>query len=80
MRTSRGLPFHASYACTDMHRVPNFSFSCLILQNLTNQSVTQPGGELLLGLPTLLATHRMNAEENTSAKQPYALKRTYGEV
>ena len=78
MRTSCGLPFNASYACTNMHRVPNFSFSCLILHNLTNQSVTQPGGELLLGLPTLLTTHRMNAEENTSAKQPYALKQTYG--
>ena len=35
-----------------MHRVPNFSFYCLILHNLTNQSVTQPGGDLLLGLPT----------------------------
>ena len=80
MRTSRGLPFNASYACTDMHRVPNFSYSYLILPNITNQSVTQPGGELLLGLPTLLTTHRMNAEENTSAKQPNALKQTYGEL
>ena len=71
VRTSRGLPLNASYACTNMHRAPNFSFSCLILHNLTNQSVTQPGGELLLGLPTLLTTYRMNAEENTSAKQTY---------
>ena len=70
MRTQRGLPFNASYACTNMHRVPK----------LTNQSVTQPGGELLLGLPTLLTTHHVNAEENTSAKQPYALKQTYGEL
>ena len=80
VRTSRGLPFNASYACTNMQRVPNFSFSCLILHNLTNQSVTQPGGELLLGLPTLLTTHHVNAEKNTSAKQPYALKQTYGEL
>ena len=76
MRTSRGLPFNASYACTDMHRVPDFSLSYLILPNITNHSVTQPGGELLLGLPTLLTTHHVNAEENTSAKQPYALKQT----
>ena len=80
MRTSRGLPFDVSYACRDMHRVPNFSYSYLILPNITNQSVTQPGGELLLGLPTLLATHGMNAEENTSAKQRYALKQTYVEL
>ena len=80
VRTPRGLTFNASYACTTMHRVPNFSFYCLILQNLTNQSVTQPGGELLLGLPTLLTTHHVNAEKNTSAKQPYALEPTYGEV
>ena len=80
VRTSRGLPFNASYACTNMHRVPNFSFSCLILHNLTNQSVTQSGGELLLRLPTLLTTHRVNAEKNASAKQPYALKSTYGEL
>ena len=80
VRTSRGLPFNASYACTNMHRVPNFSFSCLILQNLINQSVTQPGGELLLGSPTLLTSHHVNAEKNKSAKQPYVLKPTYGEL
>ena len=76
-----GLPPASKIAsCTNMHRVPNFSFYCLVLHNLTNQSVTQPGGELLLGLPTLLTTHQVNAEKNTSAKQPYALKSTYGEV
>ena len=80
MRTSRGLAFNASYACTDMHRIPNFSCSYLMLHNITNQSVTQQGGDLPLGLPTLLTTHCMNAEENTSAKQPYALKQTYGEL
>ena len=63
-----------------MHRVPNFSFSYLILLNITNESVTLPAGELLLGLPTLLTTHRVNAEDCTSAKQPYALKQTYGEL
>ena len=31
-----------------------------------------------MGLPALLTTHHVNAEENTSAKQPYALKQTYG--
>ena len=80
VRTSRGLPINASYACADMHRVPNFSFSYLIILNITNQSVTLPGGELPPGLPTLLTTHRMTAEENTTAKQPYALKQTYGEL
>ena len=55
-------------------------FYCLILHNLTNQSVTQPGGELLLGLPALLTMHQVNAEKNTRVKQPYALKPTYGEV
>ena len=38
--------------------------------------MTQPGGELLLGLPTLLTTHHVGAEENTSAKQTYTLKKT----
>ena len=80
MRTPRGLPFNASYACTNMHRFPNFSFYCLILHNLTNQSVTQPGGELPLRLPTLLTTHHVNTEGNTSAKQPDARKQSYGEV
>ena len=80
VRTSRGLPLNASYACTNMHRVLNFSFSCLILHNSTNQSVTQPGAEHLLGLPSLLTTHHVHAEENRSAKQPYALKQTYGEL
>ena len=80
MRTSRGPPFDASYACTNMHRVASFSYCYLILPNITHQSVTQPGVELLLGLPTSLTTHHVNAEENTSAKQPYALKQTYGEL
>ena len=39
-----------------------------------------PGGKLLLGLPTLLTTHHVNAEEDTSAKQLYALKQTYSEL
>ena len=78
MRISRGLPFNASNACTGMHWSSHSSY--LILPNITNHSVTQPGGELLLGLPTLLTTHHVNAEENTSAKQPYALKQTYGEL
>ena len=75
-----GLPFDAPYACTGMHSFSVSSCSYLILLNLNNQSVTQPGGELLLGLPTLFTTHRINAEENTSAKQPYALKQTYAEL
>ena len=80
MRTSRGLPFNASYACTSMHWFFNSPLLLLNKPNITNHSVTQPGGELLLGLPTLLTTHHVNAEENTSAKQPYALKQTYGEL
>ena len=80
MRNMRGLPFDAPYACTGMQNFSISSCSYLILLNITNQSVTQPGGELLLGLPTLLTTHHVNAEENTSAKQPYALKQTYGEL
>ena len=70
VRNTRGLPFDAPYACTGMHNFSHSSFSYLILPNITNQSVTQPGGELLLGLPTLLTTHHVNAEEDTSAKQP----------
>ena len=32
-----------------------------------------------MDLPTLLTTHHVNAEKNTSAKQPYAPKPTYDE-
>ena len=70
MRNTRGLPFDAPYACTGMHNFSHSSLSYLILLNITNQSVTQPGGELLLSLPTLLTTHHVNAAEDTSAKQP----------
>ena len=70
VRNTRGLPFNASYACTRMHRFSHSTFFLLILPNTTNHSVTQPGGELFLGLPTLLTTHHVNAEEDTSAKQP----------
>ena len=34
-------------------------------------TLTQPGVELLLGLPTLLTMHRVNAEVERNAKQPY---------
>ena len=70
VRNTRGLPFHASYACTGMHRLSCSTFSLLILTIKTNHSVTQPGSVLLLGLPTLLTTHHVNAEDDTSAKQP----------
>ena len=80
MRISRGLPFNVSYACTSMHWFFNSPLFLPIQPIITNHSVTQPGGELLLGLPTLLTTHHVNAEEYTSAKQPYALKETYGEL
>ena len=70
VRNTRGLPFDAPYACTGMHNFSHSSFSYLILPNINNHSVTQPGGELLLGLATLLTTHHVNAEEDTSAKQP----------
>ena len=62
VRNTRGLPFNAPYACTGMHRVP--------ITPKQYQSVTQPRGELLLGLPTLLTTHHVNAEGNPSAKLP----------
>ena len=39
-------------------------------QMLHHHSVTEPGGELLLGLPTLLTTHHVDAEDDSSAKQP----------
>ena len=80
MRISRGLPFNASYACTGVHWFINSSFVFLIQCITTNHSVTQRGGELLLGLPTLLTTHQVNAEEVTSAKQPYAVNQTYSEL
>ena len=70
VRNTRGLPFNASYACTGMHRFSHSTFLLLILPNTTNHSVTQPRVELLLGLPTLLTRHHVNAEEDTSAKQP----------
>ena len=70
VRNTRGLPFNAPYACVGMHRFSHSTLFLLILPNTTNYSVTQPGGELLLGLPTLLTTHHVNAEEDTSAKQP----------
>ena len=80
VRNTRGLPFDAPYACTGMHNFSISSCSCLILLNITNQSVTQPEGELVLGLPTLLTTYSLNASKNPSAKQPYPLKQTYGEL
>ena len=70
MRNTRGLPFNAPYACTGMHRFSITILFLLILSITTNHSMTQPRGELLLGLPTLLGTHHVNAEGNTSAKQP----------
>ena len=70
VRNMRGLPFDAPYACTGMHNFSHSFFSYLILASITNHSVTERGGDLLLGLPTLLTTHHVNAEEDTSAKQP----------
>ena len=80
VRNTRGLTFNAPYACTGMHRFSIATFFPPILPNTTNHSLTQPRGNLLLGLPTLLTTHHVNAEGNTSAKQPYALKQSYGEL
>ena len=70
VRNTHGLPFDAAFACTGMHNFFHSSLSYLILPNISNHSVPQPGGELLSGLPTLLTTHHVNAEEDTSAKQP----------
>ena len=35
-------------------------------------TLSQPGGELLLGLPTLLTMHRVNAEVNRTENNPIA--------
>ena len=35
-------------------------------------TLTQPGGELLLGLPTLLTMHRVNAEVKRTQNNPIA--------
>ena len=35
-------------------------------------TLTQPGGELLLGLPTLLTMHRVNAEVKRTQNNPFA--------
>ena len=70
VRNTRGLPFNPPYACTGMHRFSIATFFSLFIPNTTNDSLTQPRGELLLGLPTLLTTHHVNAGGNTSAKQP----------
>ena len=70
MRNTRGLPFNAPCACTGMHRFSITILLLLILTITTNHSLTQPRGELLLGLPTLLTTNHVRAEGNTSAKEP----------
>ena len=36
-------------------------------------TLTQPGGELLLGLPTLLTMHRVNAEGKRTQNNPIAV-------
>ena len=35
-------------------------------------TMTQPGGELLLGLPTLLTMHRVNVEMKRTQNNPIA--------
>ena len=35
-------------------------------------TLTQPGGELLLGLPTLLTMHQVNAEVKRTQNKPIA--------
>ena len=70
MRNTRCVPFNAPYAWTGMHRLSITILFLLMIPITTNHSLTQPRGELLLGLPTLLGTHHVNAEGNTSAKQP----------
>ena len=70
VRNTSGLPFNAPYACTGMHRFSITILLPLISPITRNHTLTQPRGELLLGLTTLLTTHHVNAEGNTSAKQP----------
>ena len=48
VRTSLGLPFSASYACTGMHEFGNLLFLTILCQSihtpLCQQSLTEPGG------------------------------------
>ena len=48
LRTSRGLPFDASYACTSMHELGSCLFLTIQSQTIHtqrwSQSLTQPGG------------------------------------
>ena len=48
--------------------------------HLTNQEQTQPEGELLLGLLTLLTMDCANAATQSAQKQPYALKQPYSDL
>ena len=69
MCTSRGLHrLNALCVCREGRRGTT-SFSSYSPTTI-NPCVTQPGGKLLLGLPTLLTTHHVNDEGNTNAKQP----------
>ena len=47
-----------------------FSFLHFNPDNLTNQEETQPRGELLLGLLTLLTTYHVYAEGLRAQEQP----------
>ena len=46
------------------------SFPHFIPKNSTNHEETQPRGELLLGLLTLLTTHHVYAEGQPTQEQP----------
>ena len=51
----------------------NNTFSPNINHNLTNHNETQPGGELLLGLFTLLTMHHVYAERRERKSNPKRL-------
>ena len=70
VRNTCALPFNVPCACRGMRRFSHSTCFHLIIPNITNHSMIQPGGELLLGLPTLRTTHHVNAEDDTSAKKP----------
>ena len=80
MRTSRGLPFDASYACTSMHESGSGLF--LITQSQTihthrwSQPPTQPGDGPFWAYAPYLPLESVNKEEcdtNTSEAMVYAL-------
>ena len=76
VRTTRGLPFNASYACTFMHEVCNHVFKSLFSYQSTPQSRTLPGGGpswAYLPYPPLESEARERKKRDTTEASVYAL-------